>query len=263
MPQQPLLNAPGAAFVELQSVDSTNNYALARVHAGLAHHGDAYFAHEQVAGKGQRGRKWASEKGSNIALSLVISPAPLAPAQQFQLSAVVALGVRDFFARYAGDDCKIKWPNDLYWHDRKAGGILIESVIQQKQPANGVELSVPNWQWAVAGIGININQVQFPDLAKTPVSLRQITGKNWQPLPLAKELFAAVDHRWRELQENGFDGIYAGYVAQLFKKEEIVKLKMGSRVFEATIKSVSRDGRLIIQHAIEEEVESGQLEWLL
>ena len=262
MPQQPLLNAPGAAFVELQSVDSTNNYALARVHAGLAHHGDAYFAHEQVAGKGQRGRKWASEKGSNIALSLVISPAPLAPAQQFQLSAVVALGVRDFFARYAGDDCKIKWPNDLYWHDRKAGGILIESVIQQKQPVNGAGLAVPSWEWAVAGMGININQVSFPDAAGKPVSLRQITGKSWQPAALARELYSAVDERWQQLSKAGFQPVHAAFLEHLYKREEIVKLKKDNRVFEARVKTVTDTGRLVICHAFDEEIESGKLEWL-
>src|SRR5258705_5530512 len=99
-------------FIELQSIDSTNNYALSQIHAGLAKHGQAIFAHEQTAGKGQRGKKWMSFKGVNIALSIIIKPAPLLVSQQFQLSACIAVTLREFYRKYAGEETKIKWPND-------------------------------------------------------------------------------------------------------------------------------------------------------
>ncbi|MEI9808452.1 MAG: hypothetical protein WDO16_11630 [Bacteroidota bacterium] len=60
MPYPPLNRSIGTPFIELQTIDSTNNYALAQIHAGLAQHGLAVFTHEQVSGKGQRGKKWAS-----------------------------------------------------------------------------------------------------------------------------------------------------------------------------------------------------------
>ena len=120
-------------FVELQSVDSTNNYARQQIHAGLAQHGMGIFTHEQLAGKGQRGNSWSSEKDANIILSIVIKPQPLLLTQQFMLSACVAVSIHDFFSKYAGDSTKIKWPNDLYWQDRKAGGVLIESVVGSRE----------------------------------------------------------------------------------------------------------------------------------
>ena len=268
----------GMPFIELQSVDSTNNYALARLHEarlperqGLVQHGQAYFAHEQLAGKGQRGRIWTAEKDANIILSVVLNPYPLQLSQQFQLSAAVALAVHDFFSNYAGEDTKIKWPNDLYWQDRKAGGILIESVISSSAPVKKAGLSenerqktaAGQWQWAVVGIGININQTSFPEELKNPVSLKQITGKNYEVVALAKELCECLFTRFNALTEKGFDTIYAYYTSQLYKKGEAVKLKKDNRVFEAIIKNVSPSGQLIVQHTIEEAFSFGDIEWII
>lgn len=261
MPQPPAYNPLGRPFVELQSVGSTNNYALDRIHAGLAQHGEAIFAHEQQAGKGQRGRAWASEKGSNIALSIVANPRPFRAEQQFQLSAAVAIAVHDFFSRYAGDETKIKWPNDLYWQDRKAGGILIESVIGNRATETGGSDSTA-WKWAVIGVGININQTVFPAALTNPVSLKQITGKTFDALLLAKELCACIDQRFYQLCHHGFPAIFEQYQSRLYKKDQRVKLKKENRIFEVIIKSVTASGRLVVQHGTEEEFDLGEVEWL-
>lgn len=260
MSQPPATPTIGSPFIELQSVDSTNNYARTQIRAsglperqGGDRHGMAIFAHEQVAGKGQRGKNWVSRKDQNIALSVLIKPANPAVSQQFQLSAAVALAVQQFFRKYAGDECRIKWPNDLYWQDRKAGGILIENIIS----GSGI------WDWAIVGIGININQVQFPDDLPNPVALKQITGKDSDPCLLAKELCSCLDIQYRRLSEEGFAPVYQDYLSQLYKINCPVKLKKENRVFEAIIKSVTPEGRLLVQHAIEEEYNFGEVEWVL
>src|SRR5688572_28039074 len=99
----------GDNFFVLNSVESTNNYAMARVHAGLAVHGDAYFAHEQTAGKGQRGKSWLAKPGENITMSVVLNTEVLMSSQQFLLSASVALACYDLLTNKLGDDVKIKW----------------------------------------------------------------------------------------------------------------------------------------------------------
>ena len=137
----------GHSFTALQSVDSTNNYAMAQVHAGLARHGMAIFAREQYAGRGQRGRTWVAAPGDNITMSVVLEPHFLSLSQQFQLSAALSLAIHDFLQSFTLTPFYIKWPNDLYWGDRKAAGILIESILKGDK-----------WAFAVAGIGININQ---------------------------------------------------------------------------------------------------------
>ena len=166
------------SFMILTSVDSTNNYAMASIRDGIAKHGYACFSYEQTHGKGRRGKVWRTEKGKNIILSIVVNTSFLTVYQQFYLSAAVSLGCIDLFKKYAGDETKIKWPNDIFWNDRKAGGILIENVIKGNV-----------WQWSVIGIGININQTEFNlDTVFKPVSLKQITWKDFDVIELAKEL---------------------------------------------------------------------------
>jgi len=224
---------------------------------GETQHGMAIFSHEQTAGKGQRGKNWVSEKGSNIALSILLNPFPLSVPDQFKLSVCIAVSTFDLFSKYAGDETRIKWPNDIYWRDRKAGGILIENVIQSSQ--SGVAI----WQWAVTGIGININQTVFdPDLPN-PVSLKQITGKNYEPLGIAKELCSVIERNYQILIAGNFEILFNKYQKHLYKKDDKVKLKKGTRVFETMIKGVSETGQLITQHSIEERFEFGEVEWVL
>jgi BirA family biotin operon repressor/biotin-[acetyl-CoA-carboxylase] ligase len=253
----------GSPFIELQSVDSTNNYALSQVHAGLAENGMAVFAHEQVAGKGQRGKKWASSTGDNIALSIVIKPAPLGVLQQFQLSACAAVSLCLFFQKYAGEDTSIKWPNDLYWKDRKAGGILIESVIRsQARNDSPGEAGLNAWEWAVIGMGVNINQADFPAELANPVSLKQITGKKHDPILLAKELCSLFGYYYHILITEGFGTILPIYLSHFYKKDKKVKLKKGARVFEAVITGVTPEGKLVALHTIEEHFDHGEVQWV-
>lgn len=252
MPLTPSTDTIGLPFIELQTVDSTNKYAMARIHAGMAQHGTAVFSHEQTRGKGQRGKSWASEKDANMALSIILNPYPLVVSEQFQLSVAMSVSLHEFFSGYAGDETKIKWPNDLYWRDRKAGGILIENIIR-----------AGNWEWAVAGSGININQTDFHPELPNPVSLKQISGKQFNPLTLAKELCQVIDKNYRLLMKGGFGQLFNTYQSILYKKEEIVKLRKDSRVFEAAIKGVTESGQLITYHTIEEYFDFGELEWVL
>lgn len=222
----------------------------------MAQSGMAIFTHNQVAGKGQRGKTWASEKDVNIAISIILNPFPIKLANQFQLSASVATAVLEFFMKHAGDTTKIKWPNDLYWQDRKAGGILIENII-----SSATEIS--KWEWSIIGIGININQTSFsPDLLN-PVSLKQITGKDFDIITLAKEVCNCLDTQLKELMNDGFDLIYKKYNQHLYKSDEKVKFKKGNRLFEATVKNVSHTGKLLVQHSLEEEFDFGEIEWII
>ena len=257
MPEPSAINTIGIPFVELQSVDSTNNYARRLLHEGLARHGFAVFAHEQVQGKGQWGKTWVTEKDANIILSTVIHPGPLQIAEQFRLTVCTAVATHEFFSRYAGDDTRIKWPNDLYWQDRKAGGILIENVVSSGASETN------RWQWAIVGAGININQTGFSSGLKNPVSLRQITGNTFDPVPLAKELCYLMNEKFKQILAGNFEKIFSEYLSHLYKRNETVKLKKENRVFEATIIGVSSSGKLIIKHSIEEEFDFGEIEWLL
>ncbi len=239
-------------FKILDTVDSTNNYAMARVQAGMASHGMTWFAHEQTAGKGQRGKGWETQPGKNIAMSIVLQPEFLDARQQFYLSATIALVCFEFFSGYAGDETKIKWPNDLFWRDRKAGGVLIENVFHGKK-----------WKWAIVGVGININQVNFGKAVKNPVSLKQITGKEFDTVALAKELYALLMKKIPELSVKSFDKILEDYNTHLYKLNKNVLLKKEDSIFETVIKAVSAEGKLLTVDAADREFDFGEVEWVL
>ena len=242
----------GNPFQVLASVDSTNNYAMAQVNAGPVADGSTWFAMEQTAGKGQRGKQWHSAPGENIMLTTVLQPA-LTLQQQFMLSMAVALGAYDFFSRYAGDETRIKWSNDIYWRDRKAGGILIENVLRGSV-----------WQYAIAGIGININTSKFPEGLVNPVSLLQITGRTWNSVELARELCYCLEERYSRLHPAVFDEWLEEYKSCLYRFNEPGLYKKDGEIFQGVIRDVLPDGRLCLEKGREVlELGFGEVEFVI
>ena len=183
----------GAPLIELSTIDSTNIYAMGQIKEGLAKSGSCYTADFQTHGKGQHGRVWESSKGQNILCSYILELKTLdtlknwTPTDQIGFSAAIALGARAFFAAFAGEATKIKKPNDIYFRDRKAGGILIENLVRGKE-----------WTWAVIGIGMNMNQSSFSSAAvnsvsSNPISLQEITNKSWNVKQMQQHLSDALN----------------------------------------------------------------------
>jgi BirA family biotin operon repressor/biotin-[acetyl-CoA-carboxylase] ligase len=240
----------GDPLVILSSVDSTNKYAMQQVHAHMAKHGAAYFAWEQTQGRGQRGKTWQTAAGKNIAVSVVTSPQCLFPPDPFIFNAAVALACYDFYKSMAGDETSIKWPNDIYWRDRKAGGILIENMV------NG-----STWNWSIIGIGINVNQVDFDPSLPNPVSLRQIRGETLEPLVLTSELMSSLERYWN-LWRSRPETLLELYNSVLYRKNQKAKFRIGSRVFEGIVKEVNGDGELLVFTGMEERFRFGELNWV-
>ncbi|HZF63754.1 MAG TPA: biotin--[acetyl-CoA-carboxylase] ligase [Chitinophagaceae bacterium] len=247
----PLTDPLRHRFIELLTVDSTNNYAMGLVHEGMAQHGTVVFANEQTNGKGQREKRWYSAPAENIMISIVLNPSPLTISQQFYLSMATALAVQKWFGSVCGDEAKIKWPNDLYWCDRKAGGILIENVLYGSE-----------WRYAIAGIGININQTDFGLLQQSAVSLKQITGRHFDTRELTEKLLRELELRYQLLEKDTMS-VLRDFNSILYKRGERIKFRKGARVFESVVKEVTSAGNLITQHEIEEEFAPGSVEWLV
>jgi BirA family biotin operon repressor/biotin-[acetyl-CoA-carboxylase] ligase len=190
-------------------------------------------------------------------MSLVLQPNPLPVYRQFYLNAFISVGVCTVLRNYTGEDMKIKWPNDLYWQDRKAGGILIENILRAGAPGQA------SWRFAIAGIGININQHAFPDPLHNPVSIRQITGKEWDVLSIAKETCHAIDQQYQRFCQGGGTEILADYNSMLYRRNEYAGFRQGSRRFEARVEGVDPDGKLTLLHATTETFNSGELEWII
>ena len=227
-------------MIVLEKVDSTNNYAMALIQKGSVSSGMSVFAIEQTEGKGRRGKQWNALPGQNITLSIVAEMGWQPVLSQFPLSVAVALGCRDFISSNVKEKIYIKWPNDIFINDSKAAGVLIENVVKGTL-----------WQWSVIGIGMNINQENFAELGVRVTSFKRETGKHYNVLKLAVALKELVLSRIKDLKAGKFHQMLLEYNEHLYARDQVVKLKKGSVVFETTICSVSEAGQLITKDVLE------------
>ncbi|QES90613.1 biotin--[acetyl-CoA-carboxylase] ligase [Rhizosphaericola mali] len=252
----PTKHSIGQIFLELKEVESTNNYAMAFANSEEATHGIAVFAHHQSAGKGQRGKAWKDHSGENIAISFIIDTSALSLQYQFQIIILSGLATYDLLYDYYDEMLKIKWPNDIYFGDKKAVGILTESLVKGNK-----------WQWTVAGIGINVNQIDFEEvIQKKATSLKLLTGKDFDTVALAKQLCEKMETRWQQLNQLGFDYLLSIYNQLLYKKDEILSFRKreNGEIFEGKIQSAQKDGKLVIQ--VKEQLQFfnfGEIEFII
>lgn len=248
----PLERMTAHPLVILPTVDSTNNHAMRELRSGLAQDGMVFFALEQTNGRGQREKKWTSNKGENIMLSMIWDAKGMDITQQFILSCSTALACYDFFNNHAKGETSIKWPNDIYWRDRKAGGILIENVIRGT-----------SWEYAVIGMGININQSAFSAMQSKAVSLKQITGESWDVIALANELIDCISRRLEKMRSTKPEQILAEYNSCLYLRGMVTKFRKDGNSFEGRVNGVNQNGELNIICNEQNSYSFGEIEWLL
>ena len=234
----------------LDRVDSTNNYAMALIQKEEMLNIKAVFAMDQTHGKGRRGKHWKSVKGENIMLSIPLQMHWLPVSQQFHLSVAIALACYDLVSRYAPGHVFVKWPNDIFINDSKAGGVLIENIIKGTL-----------WQWTVIGIGLNINQDEFDNFNHNATSLKKVTGKTNNVLELADQLYSHILKKIEDLKSGHFLKMLKTYNENLFAKGKYVKLKKKSIVFDTKIIGVSESGQLITKDSFERRFDFDEVEF--
>lgn len=220
-------------IVRLDSVESTNKYCevldLAEVEDFTC-----YWALEQTAGIGQRGNHWHSAPGLNLTFSLVLKPVWLAAARQFMLTQAISLAITDLLATYhLPHTTHIKWPNDIYVGRKKISGTLTSARLAGDYIAT-----------AICGIGLNVNETDFPDWVPNPTSLRQLTGETYDPEEVLHTLLACIEHRYNALRD-GAD-ISAEYLGLLLGRDEQRRYTYLGQPVTATIEGVDDYGRLLL-----------------
>ena len=180
-------------IVRFDSLESTNKYCEA---LDLAEVGDftCYWALEQTAGIGQRGNHWEAAPGMNLTFSLVLHPAFLPADRQFKLTQALSLALVDLLSTFHFPlSTLIKWPNDIYVDRKKICGTLVSTRLAGTQITS-----------AVCGIGLNVNQTEFPDWVPTPTSLALLTGREFDLEPLLRQLMGCIERRYDDLK-SGLD----------------------------------------------------------
>ena len=173
------------------------------------------YTFRQTAGRGQAGNAWESEDGKNLSFSTLFHIHT--PEQAVRLNMLVPLAVCKTLDKFIllrpsgtsptlGEEFTIKWPNDIYWHDRKVAGLLNENIIIGS-----------HIRYAVAGIGVNVNQEVFRSDAPNPVSLKQITGKTYELEPMIDAIVQEFEHLLPLLDD--FAALKAAYMARLYRRD--------------------------------------------
>ena len=229
-------------IIKLREVDSTNNYLKKLLHEKHPAEGSMVLTDSQSAGRGQMGNGWVSESGKNILLSLLIYPNNLLANEQFIISRIASLAVKNSLDHFI-DDIRIKWPNDIYWKDKKIAGMLIENEVQGRYIQN-----------SVIGVGININQQSFPESLPNPVSLRQITGVDSDLNSLIDVFVREFFLLYREFQDGKIIQIDDEYMLDLYRINDYYWFKDEGGSFKAMIKEVMPSGHLVLETMNEGEL---------
>ena len=218
--------------VHLEQIDSTNAY-LQRKQSEADIRNWVVSADEQTAGKGMGSNGWESEVGKNLTFSLALDMSFLPAERQFLLSETVALAMVEILDHLLPTEkLKIKWPNDLYFGNRKLAGILINSTIK----ANMMDVSI-------IGIGLNVNQICFQDWPTHPISLKTITGKDYDLQPLLEQI---AEHILIKVQQLRTDpaAIEQEYLKRLFRYRTWADYKVEGTVLRLFMTGIDSFGRL-------------------
>lgn len=234
----PLINTlfVGKVVHEFPSLASTNSYAIDLLAKTKPAEGTVISASFQTAGRGQIGSSWHSDAGHNLLLSIILYPTFLAVRRQFSLTRAIALAVADTVRHFAPPArVAVKWPNDVYLNERKAAGILIQNSL-----AGGY------LQWSVVGIGLNVNQDDFPTELDSATSLRLTTGENFDLTDVRAQLFAHVEQRYLQLRA-GDASLQTDYLTSLYRLGHRGNFQRADgSPFTGVIEGVGEDGHLLV-----------------
>ena len=150
---------PGFTVEVLPSIDSTNTELMRRARSGLMEP-VLLAADEQTAGCGRLGKGWHSRPGQSLTFSLAL---PMAPADWSGLSLAVGVSL----AESLHPDVRLKWPNDLWFEQRKLGGILVETASTGAALAGGAAAQ----RLVVVGVGLNIARPAAASVAALGVAM--------------------------------------------------------------------------------------------
>ncbi len=224
----------------LDVVDSTNRYVRDEADNLWVPGKDivAVTAVHQTAGRGQRGNAWQSQGGYNLLLSILLRPGcALEVSGQFLLSQAVALSIHSAMKCY-GIETRLKWPNDVYAGNRKLAGILVE-----------LDYSGAFVEQAIVGIGLNVNQTEFPPMDRVPVSMKMLLGRDIPVEDVLRDVLCLFNHYYNELLWGSKEAISAEYRELLLGLGEQREFIDSGGSFTATIEGVEPNGRLLLRRS--------------
>jgi BirA family biotin operon repressor/biotin-[acetyl-CoA-carboxylase] ligase len=224
----------GKKYYNFQELPSTNTWLMESLVAHKLPEGTLVLADHQTKGKGQFGAIWSSEPFSSLTFSILLKPIFLPISNTYDISICIALAIHDCLNELR-PGFKIKWPNDIYFENKKVAGILIENQIHKS-----------TCEHSVVGIGLNVNQTDFFKLPHA-TSLTQIIGVNFPVQNLLDRLCETIEARYLQLRANMYPSLLKSYLEHMYWFNEIHTFQSNAMQFNASIIGVLRNGRLLLK----------------
>lgn len=227
-------DSPWFEWIQLQTTDSTNNF-LKGYKPFAPKDMTLVSVDYQTAGRGQANNKWEAECGRNLLFGIKIFPDFLFANRQFVISQISALAAKEALEDYA-DGFTVKWPNDIYWGDKKIGGMLIENTVCGK-----------HLESSVIGIGLNINQQKFVSDAPNPVSLFHIIGKETERVFILARVVERFKFYYGLLRQSQTDAIASAYEKALYRGHGFYPYEDAAGSFMARVSRIEPTGHLLLE----------------
>lgn len=228
-----LQNITDAPIIELDTIDSTNNYAMRLIDADTAQPGLTITAREQTQGKGQRGRTWQDNAGQSLLMSIIVEPVHSLE-RQFLFNVAATVAITEVLQKKCENcDIRIKWPNDIIVNDKKAGGVLIENVIRGNR-----------WAYSIIGLGLNVLQEDMPAALPYATSLYLENRQSFDIRMLRLDLRIDI---LKNLYNGDDETLMRHYNQYLYRRGQLQRFSDELTEWEALINGVNAEGQLVVQ----------------
>lgn len=224
-------------IIKLNAIESTNLYLKKLAVEKDTESYTVVTANYQSEGRGQMGANWHSEIGKNLTFSILIKFDTFEIEHQFYLSMAVSIGLLAAIRTHISSPLFVKWPNDILADKDKLAGILIENMIS----GNLIKQTV-------IGIGLNVNQEQFPATIGKVTSLKIITGNSFDTEPLLESIVISIQNIVGYIERKEFQKLKELYLKSLyrFQKPAMFEDNNGA-IFLGKIVDVFEDGKLVVE----------------
>jgi len=220
---------------QYDQLNSTNEEALRLVADGKAKEGLVLLTYKQPRGRGAGNNSWESEPGKNLTFSIILCPRFLKPSRQFALTEMISLALFDVVERGLGsENLSIKWPNDLWFKDKKLAGVLVQNRIKGNQ-----------LDFSVIGVGLNVNQEKFLSDAPNPASMIHFSQKEENPAVLLDEILKRLENYYEKLKTD-IKSLENLYRQKLYHMGEWAEYSDEAGNFTAKITGIDQYGRLLM-----------------
>ncbi len=233
----------GKQIYHYKTLDSTNSKAKEIISNSKPQNGTAILTDFQTAGRGQMNTAWHSEVGKNLLVSIILKPESAPANSQFYLNKVVASSICDCLNQEYGIPALIKWPNDILVNHKKICGLLLENTIRDQYI-----------HYSILGIGLNVNQEEFPLFTPEATSMSIVTGEAFSVYKILEHIAQSIEKNWQYFFENQRDYIEELYRKHLYGLDQPRDFLVQGKRKTGMIKSVDEWGRIHIHFCNGEQI---------